>query len=112
MREKYPYICGTCGWTDGDMCDKCGDDNWMERRDLEDPSLHDWVWDGIINMSLRIKQLTEIVQRLIDVPDLNLENMEVDTYKAIDIARKYIDPLIALQPEVKTGIQRKGSYSG
>lgn len=58
-------ICGYCGHLDDGkddrgMCSKCGADCWVQRADICNPDLHDYVWSALFKMS---KILDKTVKR-------------------------------------------------
>jgi DNA repair ATPase RecN len=48
--------------------------------------------NGDIAACERAEKLWKVLQRLLDSPDLNLENMDDETYKSIDAAKRLLYP--------------------
>lgn len=58
--EKVRYICGKCGATDSGesgFCEGCGENWWIEKGDLDNPSLKKYVDKACKNLSTTREEL-------------------------------------------------------
>lgn len=55
-------ICGVCGHlddnkTDDGYCSRCDSDCWVQRGDICNPDLHDYVWTALHQMAKRLDKI-------------------------------------------------------
>lgn len=64
-------ICGNCGHPDdgkgeAGYCSHCNSDQWVQRGDICDPRLHDYIWKALANMSKRISELDKTPPKYVE----------------------------------------------